>query len=559
MPGSDGMAGRLADVFDQIAGSPPAEIGATVAPELDALEVEGRIALAEDIARRARADLSGAERLAAVARTLLPSSSTAARARLLRSIGHVEALRSRLPAALAAYREALALFESGGHVIDAAVTRSGALQTLIYLGRYDEAYAWAASARAVFEAAADERRLARLETNLGNVLYRQDHFEEALRCYQRALLAFREGGDAQDVAIALRNRAVVEISIHAFDQAAATYAEARDWCERHGLTALVAEADYNIAYLFYQRGEYARAIELYRVARERCAATDDRYHQALCDLDQSELYLEINLVPEGVELARRAESGFGSLGLRYERAKALVNLATGAHLRGRAQAADRRFREARRMFVAEGNEVWPPLIDLYRALVLEHEAPARAERLCRGALAYFARTAIVSKQVLSELLLARLHLRAGHTGLTRTLLTAAHDRAAVAGLKPLAYEAMFLVGQCAEATGDEVGAIAAYRRAHALLDELRGGLRHDELKIAFLRDKQAVFERLVTLHAARAGGATDAFVWMEQSRARSLAEQIASQATTLPLPEALAGALGAQLNVGTRAPPQPPA
>ena len=33
---------------------------------------------------------------------------------------------------------------------------------------------------------------------------------------------------------------------------------------------LVAVADYNIAYLYYLRGEYTRSIELYRAAREDC-------------------------------------------------------------------------------------------------------------------------------------------------------------------------------------------------------------------------------------------------------------------------------------------------
>ena len=91
-----------------------------------------------------------------------------------------------------------------------------------------------------------------------------------------------------------------------------------------GLSLLVGEADYNIAYLHYLRGEYARALELYRAARAHCERLGDPYHQALCDLDQSELYLELNLIQEGAELADRARVGFEKSGMAFETGKALA-------------------------------------------------------------------------------------------------------------------------------------------------------------------------------------------------------------------------------------------
>ena len=61
--------------------------------------------------------------------------------------------------------------------------------------------------------------------------------------------------------------AVCSISLNDFNEALRFYREARDYCGRHGMPLLVAEADYNIAYLHYLRGEYALAIELYHAAR----------------------------------------------------------------------------------------------------------------------------------------------------------------------------------------------------------------------------------------------------------------------------------------------------
>src|SRR5205085_403545 len=115
----------------------------------------------------------------------------------------------------------------------------------------------------------------------------------------------------------------------------------------------VVESDYNIAYLHYLRGEYTRALELYQAARERARVLGDAYHSALCDLDQSELYLELNLLEEGIALAEQAFAGFDALHMRYEAALAdlvlaRVELAVG-HLvsaRARCQAAIARLQEA---------------------------------------------------------------------------------------------------------------------------------------------------------------------------------------------------------------------
>ncbi len=94
-----------------------------------------------------------------------------------------------------------------------------------------------------------------------------------------------------------------------------SYNRARDYCESHGMPLLVLRADYNVAFLYYLRGEYARALELYRTAKEACDALGDTYHSALCDLDRSEIYLELNLSGEAADLGSRALVRFDKLGM----------------------------------------------------------------------------------------------------------------------------------------------------------------------------------------------------------------------------------------------------
>ena len=287
----------------------------------------------------------------------------------------------------------------------------------------------------------------------------------------RALVALpRHAGTPQDVAIALRNLAVCQISRHEFDRGPVGLSRQRArGARQHGLAVLVAEADYNIAYLFFLRGEYAEAIELYRVARARTRAAGDHYHAALCDLDQCRaVRSEINLVDEGARLARRAGQQFRTLGLGYERAKALALNAVAEARRGRLPLAVRRFRIARRLFVAERNVLWPALIDLHLALAMEAERPRQARRLCESARETFVVSDALAKLALADLLLARLDVR-------RRAYDAARDRChAVVGrigdtLPALRYDAHVTLAGIEEAGGPTASGsrrMATGRRVH---------------------------------------------------------------------------------------------
>lgn len=467
-----------------------------------------------------------------------------------RAMGHVLNLRANYRPALEKYEEALRLFERAGQEMEWALTVSGMLQTLIYLGSYDRAFQLAEKARDIYLRNDDHLRLARLDSNMGNVFYRQDRFEQAFALYQRAHRAFAGHGDPTDVAVALHNMAVCSISLNHFDQALTIYQDARGYSEQHGLPALVAEADYNIAYLYYLRGEYTTAISLYEKTRELCARVADPYHSALCDLDQAEMYLELNLSEGGARLARRAFSGFRDLKMNYEAAKALTFLAIAASHRGRAGHALRTFDEARALFIRERNELWPALIYLYKAVVLfEAGQYSESERLAASALAYFDASPLVGKAATCELQLARVHLQRGDTVQAAAYCEAALKRIEEGNFPAVSYHAYFLLGAVREAQGDPQAAIAAYTRAHSLLEELRSQLRGEELKIAFLKNKLAVYENLVSLSLQLdpAGAGPRVFDLIERAKSRSLADLIAFRARGLRPRSGGAGAAGDKL------------
>src|SRR5690242_15393401 len=352
------------------------------------------------------------------------------------------------------------------------------------------------------------------------------------------MLAYK---DVEGIAVVLSNMAVCLISLNDFPRALATYQRARSFCQQHNMPLLVAQADYNIAYLFYLRGEYSRAIESLYAARRSCEATDDAYHLALCHLDLSDIYLELNLSEEAREMAHEGFLRFEKLGMGYEAAKTLANEATAYGQQGKALEALERFAKAREIFVREDNLVWPWLIDLYQGLLLLQEGRYfEARRLCTSAAAFFDQSALSGKAALAHLLLAQIALQVDDLTLADQETQAAIGKLSRLQTPVLAYQAHFLEGEIAQARGERETAHRAYLQARTALETLRSRLQGEELKISFVKNRMQVYEALVSLYLSGGdGGASgeEAFACIEAAKSRNMIEMIFQSGQSLPLGE----------------------
>jgi CHAT domain-containing protein len=428
-------------------------------------------------------------------------------------------------AAIEHHEKAAACFEQAGDDAELARTLSSSIQPLLLLGRYDEAVAKGERAAAIFRKQGNTRRLARLEINIGNIYHRQDRFTEALAIYDRAYQELLKHDDGEALAAVLSNLSLCYISLNDFPKALEFHRIARDECHQRGMPILVAYADYNIAYLYFLRGEYGRAIKMLRDASASAGKANDAYQLALCNLDLSEIYLELNLSAEAGELGRAANEGFRKLGFGYEAAKALAFAAIAASRMGQAFEGVKLFAQAKEMFVQDKNLIWPSLIDLYEALVLFNEGRLfEARRLCVAAHEFFRASAMPGKAVLAELLLARIALRMSDRDGARNHCQQALSSLANFDSPVLVYQAEFLMGEVARAAGKNDDAYQSYGRAREAVERLRGSLRGEELKLAFFQNKLEVYENLVELCLGRPDGFEEAFGYIEQAKSRTLAD-----------------------------------
>ena len=507
----------------------PAVAAAQLAPEARATALEQ---LVIEIGKAVYSDNALSERLLALAEALsglMPGS--APKAHVAKARGHLLFQRSQPAGAVEQYERAIALFGESGQRIEVARCMSSGAQSLIYLGRYPQAEVWIDTAAAVFTAAGDWLRLARLDSNRGNVLYRQDRYLEALEAYERAKRELQIHGDVRDVASVVTNTATVLISMGRFEDALASYREARRLCTEAGLQRMAAQADYNIAYLHYLRGDYLRAIDIYRHARILCHELNDPYHEALCDLDEAEMYLELNLSREGARLARRAAVRFKALDMNYERAKAMVSEAVSLHHVGAAGAGRTLMRKARVILSYESNHVWPALIDLYLAIsFLSEDRTAMAGRLASRASARLAEGGLPGKSALCDLVTARVRLRSGRAADARALCLKVLGMQSEERLPSIDYLAWFTLGEVEEHQGNWRGAWDAWQRTREAIDRLRNSLGGEDLRISFLKDKVEVYENMVWLWMARLSdsgqgpSAESLLVLLQEAKSRSLAD-----------------------------------
>lgn len=505
-------------------------------PELR--EVEVVLGITDHVNHIAREDLDRAEQFAELAVWLADLiGDDFCKARAARCSGNIKVLRGNHSAALEDYDFSLRTFEKLGIQFEQSATLASALQPLMYLGEYLEAFERAKRARQIALDSGDQLLLARININFANILHRQDRFSEAVECYEAALQILTRLGQLRDCAIASLNLAVCYISLNDFSRAERAYGQARLISEKENMPRVAAQADYNIAYLYYYRGEYAKAIELYRKTKLYCEEVQDEYHRALCDLDQAEMYLELHLHEETTHLAECAQDAFEKMNMPYEAAKSMVWLGLAAYQSRRPFRAFELFAAAQERMTREGNSTWVAVLTLFQALLLEQEGRYfEAFRVCKKAQAFFGSLPASPKTIHTTLVRARLHLQMGQR-------SEAHDWLETARLKAEQFQSPYLLSQVhnllghfAEANGSFDEAMQQYRRSLEHLEKVPVQTSAESLKIPHSRNATEVYEALLSLEVSdpKRINSEALFDVIEKGKSREIAELVSFRAGAIP-------------------------
>lgn len=409
----------------------------------------------------------------------------------------------------------------------------GRIHVLSLLGRYDECEAFAREARQRLEAAGDDAYLAKLAVSLGNLHFQRDAYARALVEYDRASELFGKQNLRDATVLGLEtNRAVALTQLDRDQEALELFERLELESGDDGFELLQAQIRMNAAYVFSQRAQFDRALEWIPLATSYFRDTDHPAFLASCLINRAEVYHQLNLHGDALELADEAERLFDREKLRYDRALALFQSAASGLALGQMKASLRKIKQSLRLFRAENN---PPRVALMTLLWAEALAamgrPSQAHRKAREALDTFRDLNLVRWEAAAAVLLTRTSrddspaaLREQSNQLRKLL------RRVPAQLYTIqAYRLLALLGETQENAGWPARAETTYEEALECLERLRVRIPTEDSKIAFLRDKTHLFDRLLRLELRR-GPDTPArlFEWCERSRAQSLWDRLQS-------------------------------
>jgi len=467
------------------------------------------------------------------------SGNDEGRATILNGLGLVNQGLNQFDDAERFFNESLEIRRRIGDTRGVAVCLNNLALVNRVRGRFDDAIRFAQEAREVATGMGDQERVAASWMSLGETYQDAGRPEEALTAYQESLKIMREAGDENSLAQSLRNLGYVNAILGKYVEAFFFMKEALAKARAGGDKAALMRSLGDIAVVEQLQGRYEEAlnynVEGLTLAREM----DDKGAAASFQINMAQIHEEQGEYGAALDLFTEAEAALRPLGGDATLGDCLAFLG-GARVRlGDATGAGASLAEAIRLSRSMRSDS-----TLAEALVYEGERLAtlqqpdkaastlkeamqlagrigdfRLIRMARLATAKTTRSARDLEGVLADVdkaglqplaapalvELARIDLAAGRAAAARDRAAKAAALAAHLGQRDFAFQAGSLEASALARQGQGVPALEAWKKALALLEEMRAGLKDDSLRAFLGRAETAAFGRDAAAAFATAG------------------------------------------------------
>lgn len=407
--------------------------------------------------------------------------------------------------------------------LTAAQTQVAKIYALALLGEYARAIETGNAALRVFEQHRDFFAAARLEHNLGNISWRRDRYRDAEKYYESAWQHYLALDDQKHLAMLENSRAVIKTFQNDFRAAERLYAEALERAKREEMFVTEAEIEAGAGTLAFFRGQYDAALKHLEKSRRNYAALKMPHQAAVADLEIADVYLELNLLTEAIEVYRRVAPEFEHLKMKAEEARTRAKLGRALAETERIDDALKELDSAQKLYSKEENPVGEAGVKIIKAeLFLRSNNFIEAKKLSLEAAAAFKKADSPRWFLFARWLEGAAEKKIGNLveakKKMRETLKSAHSRE----LPEIVWLCETALGRIARQSNHFKIAERYFKNAVAVIETMRSLLAADEIRTAYLADRLGPYHELADIYRRRRQTLADSFVWIERARSQAL-------------------------------------
>lgn len=437
-----------------------------------------------------------------------------------------EIVGGRFRSAVAKLEKAGAAFTDAGNDVESAQTKVAKLLALAMLGRYDDAIATGLDAVPILTKHGHQLAAGKIEMNLSNIVSRRSQHREALKYCESARKRFTKAGETKWQAMAENGLANTYAELNEFNKAEQFYALALETAIAANMSVTEAEVEASMGNLALLRGRYADALKYLELSRRKFEALAMPHQTAIADLEIADIYAELNLNTEAVEIYERVGNEFKRLKLRAEEARSRLNYARAAFVLGDATTAKQQAAIAVRLYKRERNTSGEAT-----AMIVEAQLELAAGRYKR-VLEVTSKVRDLLKETQNPRLPLTVGMIEGETYLEANELTNAKQtfESVLADARRLQRSgseqiALGFMGKTALKSGDGKNAIAYFKRSIDIVERLRAPLASEEFSMSFMAARLEPYDQLAKVYLAN-NRIADAFRTIESGRSRALVDAL---------------------------------
>ena len=428
------------------------------------------------------------------------------------------------------------LLRKNDNPIESAQTGVAKLIALAMLGNYEEAIATGMAALRTFTRADDQLAAGKIEMNLSNIFSRQGKHRLAEKHCLSARERFRRIGAVDWQTMAENGLANTYAELNEFSKAERFYQRALASARSAGMRVTEAEIEASMGNLDLYRGRYAEALKSLEQSRRKYEKLKMPHQAAIAELEIADIYAELNLASEAVEIYRSVVPRLSRMKMRAEEARARANYGRAAAALNNVRTSRFQFRKSADLFRREGNPEGEGSVRLAESRQeIAQGNPGPARRAADEAARILGRSENERLKLAAALQQAEALRETDDRAPARRSLKRVLEQAETLDQHSIRLSALNALGKLAEAGGRPTKAESYYRGSVEIIERLRAPLAGEEFQIAFLSDKTEPHENLARLLIDQ-GRIEEAFTAVERARARVLSENVGGSGGTVSGP-----------------------